>query len=139
MVRRSAIGILGVGAAVLCLASGLAYARDPNKVRCRASSADGATLTALYERERREFRADFQVDASVQRSLDPRVADPFEPGDVLNVRVNDTVVGRIVLDRSLSGKLEFDEQDKPFPANFPPFPPGTMTTVGTLSCIGQRR
>src|SRR5262245_34099000 len=126
MIGRGVIAIVGA----LCLTAGASYARDPNKVRCRASAADGSTLGAEYERERREFRADFQAGPS---------GGDFEPGDVLNVSVNGVVVGRIVLGRSLSGRLEFDEQDRPFPANFPPFPPGTVTTVGTLSCVGQRR
>ena len=128
MIGRGVIVIAAVGA--LSLTAGASHARDPNKVRCRASAADGSTLSAEYERERREFRADFQAGGASR---------DFEPGDVLNVSVNGVAVGRIVLDRSLSGRLEFDEQDRPFPANFPPFPPGTLTTVGTLSCVGQRR
>ena len=141
MVGRGTFAIAVVG--TLCLVAGSGYARDPNKVRCCVSSEDGSTLTAEYERERREFRADFQV-GDAGRDFEDRMArmgagSAFAPGDVLNVLVNNVVVGRIVLGQSLSGRLEFDEKDKPFPANFPPFPPGTVTTVGTLSCVGQRR
>ncbi len=127
MIGRATFAIAVVGA--LCLSADTGYARDPNKVRCTAVAQDGSTLSARYERERREFRADFQAAASRD----------FDEGDVLNVLVNNVAVGKITLDRGLSGRLEFDEQDKPFPANFPPFPPGTVTTVGTLSCVGQRR
>lgn len=128
MIGRAMFAIAAIGA--LCLAADTGYARDPNKVRCTTTAQDGSTLSARYERERREFRADFQAGAASR---------DFEPGDVLNVLVSNVAVGKIVLDGRLSGRLEFDEQDMPFPANFPPFPPGTVTTVGTLSCVGQRR
>ena len=128
MISRGMIGALAI-ALLSVVAIAPAEARDPNKVRCTARDMDGSSLAARYERERREFRADFRAGNRAD----------LQPGDVLNVRVNDQVVGQIVLDRSGSGTLEFDEQDKPFPANFPPFPPGTVTTVGTISCVGQRR
>ena len=138
---------------------GDAEARDPNKVRCRAVSSDGARLDARYDSDRREFRAEFSVENAsadhVDRWYEANRATrtnmtPFAPGDVLQVIVGGERVGSIVLDGGLKGALEFDEAasrrrgpgadgDQPFPANFPPFPPGTITQVGSLSCVGQKR
>jgi hypothetical protein len=147
---RKDLGAKGcvAGALVVSLLCGVAYGRDPNKVRCRAAAEDGARLQVRYEAERREFRADFQVvrasDESQERFASSdfaqeRFENAYEPGDVLPVRVDGQLVGMIALDERLSGRLEFDAQDRPFPANFPPFPPGTVVAVGSASCTGQRR
>lgn len=145
--------------ALLAALGGEAEARDPNKVRCRAVSSDGARLDARYDSDRREFRADFWVGSAsfdhesrwYEANRDTRTAmTPFAPGDVLQVIVAGEMVGNIVLDAHLSGTLRFDEAagrrpgarvdgDQTFPANFPPFPPGTITQVGAISCVGQRR
>ncbi len=145
-----------LGALALCCIGGEAAARDPNKVRCRAVSTHGAQLDARYEAERRQFSADFSVGTpspdyadrweDANRASGTRM-QRFAPGDVLPVRVAGELVGNIVLDAGLRGRLSFDEDargrrgdgDQAFPANFPPFPPGTVTQVGELSCVGQRR
>ena len=141
--------VLGVGMiAALSLLAGGADARDPNKVRCRAIAEDGARIDVRYESDRREFRADFQV-GEASRDFDERWQNATRDGrdapqryarnDVLRVIVSGEFVGWIVLDGNLRGSLRFEAGARPFPANFPPFPPGTETRVGELSCIGQRR
>jgi len=155
--KRVWVGTIGLLAA-LGMWTTAAHARDPNKVRCRTSAMDGASLQVRYGAERREFRADFSA-ARPSGEFESRFAaegfaeggfeTPYAPGDVLQVSVAGQLVGSIVLDSALSGALRFDEaadrspaepsSAQPFPANFPPFPPGTVTQVGALACTGQRR
>ena len=125
--------VLALGALV---ASGTASAGG-NRIECDADSASGdSSMDGKFESEggREKFSASFEVadDGS------------FAVGDMLDVTVKGVIVGKITLavepNGDLGGDLNFDstadadDDDSPFPANWPGAAAGNTVSVGTLGC-----
>jgi hypothetical protein len=111
------------------------------RFECRDQLArEDASMTAKFERigARRKFSVEFEAARG----------GSFRAGDVLRVRVDGVLVGRLRLvrgPRDIVGDLNFDTRPqanaRPFPPNFPRnVGAGTEVTLGVrLGCELQRR
>lgn len=130
----------------MCCASFTVHAKDDRvRMQCRAVSSDGVLSMKARFRERVGKRARFKA------SFEAAPGIGYRPDDVLQVRIDDNLVGWVTLDvkanGDIGGEMKFDtniDRDEPdttqgFPANWPGVDAGTIVEVGAMGCSLQHR
>ena len=127
------------------LTAGTSLANDRIRLECRDDSSSwDASITARHElrnptsRKREKFTVEFEA----------MPGGPFQAGDNLEIRVDGELVGKFILadagmivaDLNFDTTAQPDDQDMPFPANFPATSAGTIVSVGgEFACSLQVR
>jgi hypothetical protein len=96
-----------------------------------------ARLTARPEAGDVSGKADYSEEESGRREFSVEI-EGFTPGDVFRIAVAGVVVGTVEINAFGVGELDFDDtaqpddEDEPFPPNFPALSGGELVRVGPL-------
>ncbi len=112
---------------------------DRIRLECKAEGAVDISMDGKFESRRGRLKFDTSFEAA------PGLG--FDDGDLLDVTVAGTLVGQMELFQALNGDVEGDlnfdttaqpdDDDLPFPPNFPAVGVGTSVVVGPLGCTLQ--
>jgi len=137
MLRKSLLSLVAVLALTVVLVQSSTYAvpgGNDHRVRARMEGPTIASGKAVY-RER-------QRNNSIEQRFDVEVEDAV-PGDVMQIHVNDLMIGTIVINDLGIGEFQLrtaqfidDPGDgDPIPSGFPTLVEGDVVTVGPLSGV----
>jgi len=130
------VAVIGFGLVVSLVPVTNVFAKGGTRLECKSFGPGDTSMDSRYEERRSREKLSVSFEAA-PGSL-------FQAGNVLEVRVNDTLVGSMILDQpggvgDIVGDLDFDSGEDDPNAEDLPFPSivvgdGDVVMVGDLGC-----